>query len=132
MVFGLTAAVASVVFSFVFGMVYYHPKVLGTMWAKEAGIKMNNAKSAMMRGTVLSIIGALVLAYVLSMFVVFAGAATPTAGALVGAWAWLGFIATSTLGKIAWEGKSVKLYVVSNVHQLINFAVIGAILVYLA
>ena len=132
MVLGLTAAVAAVVFSFVFGMVYYHPKVLGKLWAKEAGVTPNNKKNAMMKGTVLSIIGTLVLAYVLSMFLTYAGATTPTMGATVGAWAWLGFIATTTLGKIAWEGKSVKLYVIKNVYNLINFAVIGALLVYLA
>ena len=49
-------------------------------------------------------------------------------GVGVGALFWLGFVATVLMGTVLWEGKSVKLYLINSIYQLINLIIMGIIL----
>ena len=49
-------------------------------------------------------------------------------GALLGIMVWLGFVATMTIGGVLWEGKPMKLYFLNNAYNIIQFALMGAIL----
>ena len=74
-------------------------------------------------------IAALVMAYVLAVFIEATGAATMTAGLAVGFWLWLGFIATVIIGGVLWKGESVELYALNAAYWLVAMLVQSAILV---
>ena len=125
------AVVVAAVVSFVLGMIWFGP-LFGKKWMKLSGVSekdMEKSKKGNMPMLFLAqFVTAVVTAYVLAMFVGFAGAKDVMGGAMVGAWAWLGFLATTTLGSVLWEGKSMELYFLKNGHLLLEMLVMGAIL----
>ena len=60
------------------------------------------------------------------------GAATLVEGFVVAFLLWLGFIATSMLNSVIWEGKPVELYTIGIGHYLVVFLAMSAILVFWA
>jgi len=64
----------------------------------------------------------------LAFFIGLAQASSVMDGMRIGFFAWLGFVATSTLAAYVFEGRPIKLYVLYNTYQLVAFLVMGAIL----
>jgi hypothetical protein len=129
-VINYVAIVAAAVASMAIGFVWYGP-LFGQKWMKLSGIGMKQieaAKAGMPARYLAAFVTSLVSAFVLAYFVDFADATTVLAGAVVGFWAWLGFVATVSAGSVLWENKPFGLYVLNNAHNVINFAVMGAIL----
>lgn len=120
----LAVLVAAIV-SMVIGAVWYSPLVFGKIWMKLSGVmpKGGAVKSYLIGG-----ISTLVTSYVLAHFIHFAEATTVVQGITAGFWLWLGFIATTTLSSVIWEGKPVKLYILNNAYSLVSLIVMGAIL----
>lgn len=123
------AVVGAAVASFVIGMLWYSPMVFGRKWMQWSGkTEKDINKTHMTQSFAITFVSSLVMAYVLAHFVDYAGATTLVSGALAGFWAWLGFIATTHLGSILWEGKPAKLYGLNMAFHLINLVVMGVIL----
>src|SRR3989344_5607263 len=105
----LTAAVSGMVI----GVLWYGP-VFGKIWTKLSGFTKEDIEKAKAKGMtksyLLGFVVQIVTACVLSVIVVAFEATTITQGAMIGFWVWLGFLATSLLNTVIWEGKSVKLY----------------------
>ncbi len=127
------AVVVCAVVSMVLGMLWYGP-LFGKKWMELTGKKMSDMgnKADMPKLMAAAFVGSLVAAYVMAVIVKFSSASTPVEGIMTGFWVWLGFIATVSLNMVLWEGKPVKLYVLNNAHQLVNFAIMGAIIVAMA
>jgi hypothetical protein len=85
--------------STVLGMLWYSPFLFGGLWLKLSGIKLKKVKKA-----------------------------KDPAGAAVGIWLWLGFMAVATLNQVLWEGKPLKLYILNNAYNLLSLMTMGAIL----
>jgi hypothetical protein len=127
----LVAAIASMVV----GFLWYGP-LFGKLWMKLSGKtkeSMDEAKKkGMTKAYVLMFVGSLVMAYVLANALVFASSylqvSGVSAGLMSGFFNWLGFIAPVTLGMVLWEGKSWKLWVLHNGHELISLCIMGVIL----
>lgn len=120
------ALLAAGIFSMIWGMIYYGP-LFGKTWMKLAGVPDKKPKTEeMIKSMFLGFISYAVMAYVLTYFIDLGAYATWQDGARVGFWAWLGFIATTSMGSVLWEGKSWSLYFLNNVWALINIMVIGA------
>lgn len=123
----LVAAVASMVF----GALWY--SIFTKTWVKLMGLTDAQLKEMKKKGVAKSyflyFLSLIVMAYVLKHVLIFADAETVIVdGLLASVWMWLGFIATVTLGGVLWEGKSFKLYLFNNVHNLLSLLVMGAIL----
>lgn len=122
----LLAAIASMVL----GSLWYGP-VFGKQWMMMAGIseeKMKaGGKNAMIAAMVTGFITSLVTAYVFATFLRYVGEMTVQSGLTLGFWVWLGFFATTQLGVVIWEMKSVKLYVLNTAYSLANLLIMGAI-----
>ncbi|HLC36609.1 MAG TPA: DUF1761 domain-containing protein [archaeon] len=124
-----TAVVAASVASMIIGFIWFHPSVMGTKWVKLSGMKVaGKKKEGMGQMMLLAFIATLVSAYVLAYVVQLWGAATYVEGATAGFWVWLGFVATTQYGAVLWEKKSNELFLLNAAHQLVSFAVMGAIL----
>jgi len=128
----ILAIVVAAIVGMVIGALWYSPYLFGKTWMRlskmsEKQLKVMKAKG-MGKTYLIAFIAALVTAYVLALFIDLTQAGTLLQGIQIGFWVWLGFIATTMLGNVLWEGKPVQLYVLNVVHQLVSIAVMGAIL----
>lgn len=132
----LWAVLASGVAAFIIGGIWYGP-LFGKMWGKMMGwtneqmekMKSDPAmKKKMMKAYAMQFVNSLVMAYVLAHVLDFAKATTVQMGMQGAFWCWLGFIATTFMGKVLWENKPWKLYFLDTGHYLVNLLVMGSIL----
>jgi len=122
------AIVIAAIAQFIIGWIWYGP-LFGKTWLSMMGMSQQSMSREGMRKTMtLTFIGSLVTAAVLSMLVGWMGAKTLSAGIAAGFWAWLGFVATVTLGGVLFAKMSWNLYILNNAYQLVSLAVMGAIL----
>src|SRR5258706_2519733 len=128
----LVAAASSVVL----GFLWYGP-LFGKMWMKWTGMKMPKTmtpkmKQMMMRSYGLTIVGSLIMSFVLAHALIFASAYLPitgvAAGLMTGVWNWLGFVVPISLNSVLWEGKSWKLWALNNGYALVALSMMGVIL----
>jgi len=124
----IAIAVATVV-HIALGMWWYSPKAFGRKWMKLMKITKKDmakkAKKGMGKQHCGMVVSSFVFIFVLNRFV---GDGALMAGVQTGLWLWLGFIATTMLGSVLWEGKKMKLYYINTGYYLVSMAVNGAIL----
>lgn len=123
----LGAAVAAMII----GALWYSPVGFGNAWVRLSGVSKETLEKAKKQGMgkkyAVMFASNVVMAYILAFFT-FGPHATAATGALTGFLAWLGFIATVSLGMVLWEEKPFKLYLLNNGHELVTLVVMGAIL----
>lgn len=123
------SVLAAAVVSMVLGWLWYGP-LFGKMWSRETKMKMETKNMGMSYG--LMFLGSLVMAYVLSHAIIFAGTYLQMTGApaglMSGFFNWIGFVAPVTLGSVLWEKKSWKLWILNNGYYLITLLAMGYLL----
>lgn len=122
------AVLAVAIAQFMLGWLWYGP-LFGRAWLRlmgktKAEVMQSNPALAMLG----SFVPSLIMAYILAHFVQYAGAVSWSQGMQAGFWAWLGFIATTTLNSVLFEGKSKALYILGNGYYLVSLLIMGAIL----
>jgi len=108
------------------GFTWYHPKVFGSAWMREAGISPEGGET-MTRSMAIGFLAALVTAYVLAQFAVIGGAATYLDAIVLAFWVWLGFQVTLMVGSVIWEKKSWTYFLINGSHQLVSLIAISLI-----
>lgn len=124
------ALIIAAIASMVVGFVWYGP-LFGKAWMKLSGIKPEEMKKAnknmpKLYGTMY--VASLLMAYVLGVFISYAGVTDVVGGATIGFWAWLGFIATMKLSEVLFEQRPMNLYYINVGYHLVVLVVMGAIL----
>lgn len=123
--------VASVA-SFVVGMLWYGP-LFGKTWASLSGIKMAKTmtsamKQKAMKSMSLGFVIGLLMAYVVSNFVVLLNVTNAASAFQLALWAWLGFMVPIIMGAYLWENKSFKLVVLNGAYWLVSLFVMTLVL----
>ena len=118
----IVAAVANIVIS----TVWYLPQVFGRQWAALTGREISTSPNPMLY--VIAIIGSLISAYVLALFIHATGAGSIVEGVIVALVAWLGFLATTNVVGGAFEAKPWALQAINAGNSAVTYAVMGAIL----
>lgn len=132
------AIVASVVASFAIGGLWYGP-LFGKAWANAMGFPpdMKPSGAEIAKGSVLNIIGTLLMAFVLAHDVAVwrpsswnagADAGPAVYGFFGGFFIWLGFIVPILLNGVAFERKSWKVFGIGAAYQFISLQAMGMIL----
>jgi hypothetical protein len=130
------AVLAAAIVNFVFGAIWYMP-LFGKAWATEMKMPMSGDKppmSAMLRGMVLMFIGTLLTAWVLAhnsaawVNEMPAETSKVVFGFMSGFFTWLGFFLPHDLGRLAWENKSGKLFVINTVYAFLAMQIVAQIL----
>jgi hypothetical protein len=125
------AMVVSAIVSMILGMVWYGP-LFGKKWMALSGMTDKDMEKAKKKGMaksyVAAFIASIIMAYVVAHIVSYAQATTLADGVLVGFWSWLGFVATTMLGVVLWEGKSKEYYLINAGYHLIQLVLMGVIL----
>ena len=125
----LAILVAGII-SIMIGWVWYGP-LFGKTWMKLSNFdpkKRDASKKGMTKSYIITFIGTLVFAWVLTSLLGMMSITTFTGGMWVGFLAWLGFYATSGLGMMLWEGKPFRLYVINMLHYLVVLLIISGML----
>lgn len=136
----LLAVVVSGLVGFGIGFVWYLPQVFGKQWMKAVGISdtdMKQGAEGMIGKMGISLVSSVIVAYVLSHFMtavflwhgnVYGSVDPLMVGALVGFWAWLGFLATSLVDPVLWLNKPWSLWRINAGHWLVRLVLMGLIL----
>lgn len=123
------AVVFAAVIYMAIGAFWYSPALFAGQWLEGMGKKASDIDRDKM-GQVYGVtaIAALIQSFVLAHFVQYAGAVTLSDGMKVGAWVWLGFLATSGLVMTLFENKNKQVYYISAGYQLVGLIITGALL----
>jgi hypothetical protein len=126
------AVVASAAAYWVLGALWYSPLLFARPFIALKGFTPEQVAAMQSQGHAGEIGAAfavsLVLAYVLAHFVKFTGAETARAGMLTGFWLWLGFVATTNLETVLFEGRPLGLYLINDGYHLAGLLGMGAML----
>ncbi len=119
-----SAALVAALIGMTIGAFWYSPIAFGKVWMRLSGI---TEPQRAVRAFIVGIVTMVMISYALAVCVDVFGAETLLSGALVGAFIWLGFVATVSLGLVVWEGRKFTIYLISAGYYLIVFVVMGAI-----
>jgi Protein of unknown function (DUF1761) len=132
----LAVLVAAVAY-FMIGAVWYMV-LFGTIWSKlmgfdKLGKKEEKAmKEKMGMSMAVNLVACLLAAYCMAFSVQSGAAFYHVAGIMLGIqtgfWIWLGFIATSQINSVIWDGRPVKLYLINVGYYLVSYVVVATIL----
>lgn len=130
--------VATIV-NMVIGAAWYSPILFVKPWT--AGVEKTIGKEAFQRNHQamqskmvaartygLTMVGAFLVSYTMELVIDYRPADTIFEGALVGLVMWLGFVVTTSLLTVLFEGRSRSVYVINMANQLVAFVITGGIL----
>ncbi len=103
------------------GAFWYSPFGFGKAWEALAKPKGVDAKKGFLMAFVLQFFMAFVFANIIPAGV------GPVAGIMLALWMWAGFIGTTTLIMVVWEGRSIKLWLLDNSYHIISMVLMGSI-----
>ena len=107
-------------------LLFARPFVALSRWTPEQIAAMQAAGEG--KAVAVALLTSLLLAYVLAHFVRYAGAETVREGLWAGFWLWLGFVATTNLETVLFEGRSLGLYLINDGYHLAGMLGMGALL----
>ncbi len=125
----IIALFISAVINMAVGALWYSPILFSKQWTQLIGktskeLKNNMPKSAYF----ISFCLAIVISFVLSQIIHATNMNTLVAGAKVGFFVWLGFVATTLLPDYMFSGRPLKLYTINVSYHLVSFMLMGAVL----
>mgnify|MGYP000035220316 CR=1 FL=1 len=122
------AVVAAAVVNMAVGFVWYSLKVFGKTWMKEVGLTMKQIGNGPGIGYAITMIGALLQAYVLAHFVDYASADTAVEGLVTGLWLGVGLVATSIAANYIFAQRSRTLWFIDAGYFVTTLALNGVLL----
>ena len=121
------AVVVAAVVALVIGFVWYSPPVFGNRWMAYLGTTQAQLGNPGPTGMAVGIVASLLNAWVLAVLSLNLGGKSITDGIMLGALAWLGFMATITAAQISFEKKPWGLWILNNAHNLLVQVLMAAI-----
>ena len=123
----LAVLVGGVIFMAV-GFVWYARPVLGTIWARLAGISQEQMQGGAGIGYLWTFIGALVASFVLALLVLTMGSTSFVGGLMAGVLVGVGFAATAMLSNAIFEGKHLGAWLINAGYQIVALGIVGGVL----
>ena len=121
------AIVLLAVLSNIIGMFWYCQGCFGKVWAKKCHFDVTKMKATPWH-FVGSFITAFIMAWIVSLFVIWLNMTMWTEGLKLGFTLWLGFVATSHFCAVIWAKKPVKVFCIEAGRYLVTLLIMGAIL----
>lgn len=119
----LLAALAYMVMS----MIWFHPKMFGEKWARSVGIGLEYLKPDT-KSIVAEAFLALIVAFVLALFIDWTGSLTSWNGAVIGFWAFIGFVLTTQYSQVIWSKKPLQAFILEAGCMLATLIIMGALI----
>ncbi len=124
-VIGIVLAAVS---RFVVGMLWYSPLLFGKSWQQITGIFKPKVNMAL--AMLVSIIGAALVAAIMSCFMHRMFIDTVVSGKIFGFMVWLGFVLPLYAEGSMYEARPLKLFLIDNGYQVISLVIMGALIAY--
>lgn len=128
----LIAVLVAAIVAMAVGGLWYSPLLFGKRWIKLMKFTEKQVK-AMQEGSKVSylygFLNQLVMAYVMGAFFVMLGVESVQMGMRVAFWLWLGFVGTTSMGSVLWEGKTMKLFALNAGYQIVAALLMASVLV---
>jgi hypothetical protein len=119
----LVAAAAAVVI----GFVWYMPATFGKRWAASIGRELPTAGDVNPVTYLVSVVQALVVAYVLALLIGAIGTTTLVENLVVAFVLWVGFAAVPTLNAVVYERRGSDYWLINVGYALVSLLVMAAI-----
>jgi hypothetical protein len=125
------AVILAAISAMVVGFVWYGP-LFGKLWISLSNFKEEDMEKAKEQGMAkyyaIAFAGALVTAFVLSLIINVTNVSGTIFSVTLALWIWLGFVVTTLLSSVLWEGKPVKVFLLNISQQLVSLVVMAIIL----
>jgi hypothetical protein len=122
------AVVAAAVVNMAVGFVWYSLSVFGKTWMKEVGLSMKQIGNGPGMGYAITMLGALIQAYILAHAVDFAGAETAVEGLITGLWIGVGLVANAIAVNYIFAQRSRTLWFIDAGYFVAVIALNGLLL----
>lgn len=126
----LAVLIVAVIHYFI-GALWYSPLLFGKMWMQSLNITKDDLakmKKGLWKLYLMAFIAALLISYVMALFIVNLQATTFYKGAMIGVWLWLGFILPVAINNVLWAGESIKIYCINVSYKLVTHLLMGGLL----
>ncbi|MEO8637961.1 MAG: DUF1761 domain-containing protein [Candidatus Taylorbacteria bacterium] len=126
------AIIVAAIINMALGFFWYSQILFGKKWmtlmgVKEVDMKKGMSSNDMWKNYGLTFVGAVITAFVLSLFAYYKSADTLLEGALLGALLWIGLVIPTSLSGVLFEKKPVNLYFINMGFYLVSLIVMGGI-----
>lgn len=123
------AIFVAAVINMIVGSLWYSPLMFLKPWMATLPKKSEEKKNVNM-GKIygMMFVGALIMAYVMSMFVNVTNSTMVDTGVMLGFWIWLGFVAPVQLGGVLFEERPWKWFTITAGYYLVVLILIGVLL----
>ena len=124
------AIIIAAIANMVIGTLWYGTRAFGKSWMSLSGHTMGEG---MQTGPLyaMTAVAAVVQAITMSWFVSQTGAASGAAGAIIGLYVGLGFVATAMFAEVLFAGRHPRLYAITAGYSVVAAIVQGAIIGFL-
>jgi len=127
--FNHLAIIVSAVMQWFLGAIWYSPVLFAKPWMALVGLHKDAAnRKTMIPGMIMSLVGSLVLSFVLAHIILWAGASTWQWGALIGFISWAGFIAAPQSAQYIYENRPFRLFAINTGYWLVALIASGCLL----
>lgn len=119
---------AGAIIYMVVSWIWYMPQVFGKEFCALAKVTCECKIEEMWKKLIGAFIGALIMAWVLSLVIDYVGAHNFIGGAVVGFLMWLGFAATIHFSGVLWENRPWKLFLIHVGNLLVSLVLMGGVI----
>ena len=132
MMVSFLAVLVAAILGMIVRALWYSPLFFGTLWMHLMGFGKKQCEAAKKKGLgktyALAFLVVVVMSTVLAYLIQITALNSVAGAVALAATLWLGFIATSFLNSILWEGKSFKLYLLNIAQYLVVLMVMALVL----
>ncbi len=118
----------SAIIVWLLGALWYSPVLFAKPWIAIIGRKEGEKPKGVVKGMVGSLIGDLLLAFVLMHLIIWSGADSWLDGVHIGFITWVGFVLSPLYPQSVYEGRPFKYFAINGGYWLVSLLVIGALL----
>lgn len=126
------AVIVATIVHFLLGGLWYSPLLFGNKfiqlinWSPQKLQQMQNESHA--KELAIAFVMSLLLVYILAHFVQYTKATSVMGGIQTAFWLWLGFVVTTHVPTVIFEGRSLGLFLINVAYQFVGCALAGVIL----
>ena len=126
------AVIVATIVHFILGGLWYSPLLFGNKflqlinWSPQQIQQMESESHA--KELAIAFVMSLILVYILAHFVQYTKATTAMGGIQTAFWLWLGFVVTTHVPTVIFEGRSFGLFLINVAYQFVGCALAGVIL----
>lgn len=116
----------------VLGMVWYHPRVFGTIWMRLINLspsQMEEGKKHMLRSVALGCISNIIFAYVFAHFAIMWGVFDVLSALQLAFWTWFGIQMPVSLSAVLWEQRAFTWFLITSGYLLLNAIIMSLIFI---